>query len=31
MKYICLGYVDDKKWEEMTKGEANARTDEIFA
>ncbi len=31
MKYICLGYLDEKKWEAMSKGERNALMDECFA
>lgn len=31
MKYICLGYMDPKKWETMSEGEQNAFIDECFA
>lgn len=31
MKYICLGYMDEKKWETMSEGERNALIDECFA
>jgi hypothetical protein len=31
MKYICLGYFDEKKWETMSESEANAFLDECFA
>jgi hypothetical protein len=31
MKYICLGYFDEKKWETMSKSEQNAFMDECFA
>ena len=31
MKYICLGYMEEKKWETMTEGERNAFVDECFA
>jgi hypothetical protein len=31
MKYICLGYFDEKKWEAMSKNEQNAYMDECFA
>jgi hypothetical protein len=31
MKYICLGYYDEKKWETMSEGERNAMMDECFA
>ncbi|MEW6439954.1 MAG: YciI family protein [bacterium] len=31
MKYICLGYYDEKKWEEMPESEQNALMDECFA
>jgi|SRR4029077_10209540 hypothetical protein len=31
MKYICLGYFDEKKWEAMSKSEQNAYLDECFA
>jgi hypothetical protein len=30
MKFICLGYMDEKKWEAKTEGEANAFMDECF-
>ena len=25
MKYICLGYIEEKKWETMSDSERNAR------
>jgi hypothetical protein len=31
MKYICLGYFDERKWEVMPKGEQDAFIDECFA
>ena len=31
MKYICLGYMDPKKWETMSESERNAMMDECFA
>ena len=31
MKYICLGYMDPKKWETMSERERNAMMDECFA
>jgi hypothetical protein len=31
MKYICLGYFDEKKWEAMFKSEQDAYLDECFA
>ena len=31
MKYICLGYLDEKKWETMSESERNALVDECFA
>ena len=30
MKYICLGYMDDTKWETMSEGERNTFMDECF-
>jgi hypothetical protein len=30
MKFICLGYYDEKQWETMTEGERNALMDECF-
>src|SRR5713101_9191696 len=30
MKYICLGYMDPKKWETMSESERNAFVDECF-
>jgi hypothetical protein len=30
MKYICLGYFDEKKWEAMSQSEQNAFLDECF-
>lgn len=31
MKFICLGYIDEKKWENISEEERNARVDECFA
>jgi hypothetical protein len=31
MKYICLGYIDEKKWENISESERNAMMDECFA
>jgi hypothetical protein len=31
MKYICLGYLDEKKWEGMSEDERNALMDDCFA
>jgi hypothetical protein len=31
MKYICLGYIEEKKWETMSENERNAMMDECFA
>lgn len=31
MKYICLGYMDESKWETMTEEERSAFMDEAFA
>jgi hypothetical protein len=31
MKFVCLGYYDDKKWATMSEAEQNARIDECFA
>jgi hypothetical protein len=31
VKYICLGYMDPKKWETMSESERNAMMDECFA
>jgi hypothetical protein len=31
MKYVCLGYYDEKKWETMSESERNALMDECFA
>lgn len=31
MKYICLGYMDPKKWENMSEHDMNAFVDECFA
>ena len=30
MKYICLGYIEEKKWETMSESERNAMIDECF-
>lgn len=31
MKYICLGYMEEKKWETMSESERSAFVDECFA
>jgi hypothetical protein len=31
MKYICLGYFDERKWESMSESEHSALLDECFA
>jgi hypothetical protein len=31
MKYICLGYLDEKKWETMSESERTGLVDECFA
>jgi hypothetical protein len=31
MKYVCLGYYDEKQWETMSESERNAMMDECFA
>jgi hypothetical protein len=31
MKYICLGYIEENKWETMSERERNAMVDECFA
>jgi hypothetical protein len=31
MKYICLGYLDEKNWETMSESELTALVDECFA
>lgn len=31
MKFICLGYIDEKKWENISESEAHAMMDECFA
>ena len=31
MKYICLGYIDEKKWETMPETERNAMLDDCLA
>ena len=31
MRYVCLGYIEEKKWETMSKSERNAMMDECFA
>ena len=31
MKYICLGYMDPKKWETLSASERNTMMDECFA
>jgi hypothetical protein len=30
MKYICLGYIDENKWETISENERNALMDECF-
>ena len=30
MKYVCLGYMEEKKWETMSESERNAMIDECF-
>lgn len=30
MKYVCLGYIEDGKWERMSESERNAMMDECF-
>ena len=31
MKYICLGYINEKKWKTISENEQNAMMDECFA
>ena len=31
MRYLCLGYIEEKKWETMSESERNAMLDECFA
>jgi hypothetical protein len=31
MKYICLGYIEEKKWETVSESERNTLMDECFA
>jgi hypothetical protein len=31
MKYVCLGYLDEKTWETVSESEQNALMDECFA
>ena len=31
MKFICLGYIEEKKWEAISDGERNTLMDECFA
>lgn len=31
MKYICLGYIDEKRWSTVPEGEQQARMDECFS
>jgi hypothetical protein len=31
MRYYCLGYIEEKKWETMSESERNAMLDECFA
>ena len=30
MKYVCLGYIENKKWENLSETERNAMMDECF-
>ena len=30
MKYICLGYIDERKWDGIPENERNAMIDECF-
>jgi len=31
MKYICLGYIEENKWDEMSESKRNTTLDECFA
>lgn len=31
MRYFCLGYIEEKKWDTMSESERNAMMDECFA
>ena len=31
MRYICLGYIEENKWETMSEGDRNSMMDECFA
>ena len=31
MKYVCLGYIEEKNWEKISESERNALMDECFA
>jgi hypothetical protein len=31
MKFVCLGYIDEQKWDGISEGERNALMDECFA
>ena len=31
MKFICLGYIEENKWETLAEGDRNAMMDECFA
>jgi hypothetical protein len=31
MKYICLGYIEEKKWETLSENERNRMVDECFS
>src|SRR5437867_2825385 len=31
MKYVCLGYIEDKKWERMSESQRKAMMEECFA
>jgi hypothetical protein len=31
MKYVCLGYIDENKWNTLTKGDMEAMIEECFA
>ena len=31
MKYICLGYIEDGKWDSLTEGQRKAMMEQCFA
>ena len=31
MKFVCLGYIEEKKWDDLSEAERNAMMDECFA